>query len=397
MARAPLVKALRPASFRGVPFQVAAADIAAGRRVQVHEYPQRDKPWVEDLGRATREVHVEALLVGDNYVAQANSLLAALEEAGPGELVHPWLGTLRVSLKDMGRVGFDSGLGVARVSLAFVEAGDLVFPAASEATQSASRIATDNLQVASVAAFASTFSVAGFADYVEAAARGNLQGLLGQVGADLIPGLDVLKLADRCADAVQATLGLLAHPESIGWTIVSALGLSGLAGTSLRWASIAKSLVGLSGVPGLADKGSGSGSANRVQLQANANAVAGLIRQTLLAEAVGASSLMAIEVMDDAAAVRNSLVAALDAESLIAGDDVYAALLAARAAVWADINARSRNSARVLTFTPPDVLPALVLAYDRYEDALRGDEIVTRNAIRHPSFVPVRPLQVLSQ
>ena len=55
MARRKLYEDLRPASFRGVSFQVDVASLSAGRRVQVHEYPQRDQPWVEDLGRATRQ------------------------------------------------------------------------------------------------------------------------------------------------------------------------------------------------------------------------------------------------------------------------------------------------------------------------------------------------------
>ncbi len=73
---------LRLASFRGTAFQVNDADLGAGRRMQVHEYPQRDMPWVEDLGRATREISIEGFLIGTYYIAQANRLLAALEASG---------------------------------------------------------------------------------------------------------------------------------------------------------------------------------------------------------------------------------------------------------------------------------------------------------------------------
>lgn len=40
---------LRDASFRGVPFSVDDDDASFGRRVQLHEYPKRDKPYTEDL------------------------------------------------------------------------------------------------------------------------------------------------------------------------------------------------------------------------------------------------------------------------------------------------------------------------------------------------------------
>ncbi|EPR0211413.1 DNA circularization N-terminal domain-containing protein, partial [Escherichia coli] len=38
------------ASFRGVPFKVEDEGAPVGRRVETHEYPNRDKPYTEDLG-----------------------------------------------------------------------------------------------------------------------------------------------------------------------------------------------------------------------------------------------------------------------------------------------------------------------------------------------------------
>ena len=45
---------LKPASFRGVPFVVQEGTSHFGRRNQIHEYPFRDTPWVEDLGQQAR-------------------------------------------------------------------------------------------------------------------------------------------------------------------------------------------------------------------------------------------------------------------------------------------------------------------------------------------------------
>ena len=59
---------LLPASFRGVPFEVSSGSLKGGRRTVVHEYPQRDKPYVEDLGKAARQITIEAFFVGDNYI-----------------------------------------------------------------------------------------------------------------------------------------------------------------------------------------------------------------------------------------------------------------------------------------------------------------------------------------
>ncbi len=37
---------LQDASFRGVPFKVEEESAGTGRRVETHEYPNRDKPYI---------------------------------------------------------------------------------------------------------------------------------------------------------------------------------------------------------------------------------------------------------------------------------------------------------------------------------------------------------------
>lgn len=75
---------LQAASFRGVPFEVMADSVPVGRRVQVHEFVQRDTPYAEDLGRATRPFAVKAFVCGDDCLALRDALLAVLDEPGPG-------------------------------------------------------------------------------------------------------------------------------------------------------------------------------------------------------------------------------------------------------------------------------------------------------------------------
>ncbi len=56
---------LQTASFRGVPFQVVAAQVRNGRRLAVHEYPYVDGGWHEDMGRALRTYSFSGYLIGD--------------------------------------------------------------------------------------------------------------------------------------------------------------------------------------------------------------------------------------------------------------------------------------------------------------------------------------------
>ena len=47
-------------------------------------------------------------------------------------------------------------------------------------------------------------------------------------------------------------------------------------------------------------------------------------------------------------------------------------------------------------YTPIQTLPMLAVAYELYVDATRDAEILLRNDIKHPSFVPPLPLSILS-
>ncbi|EAP3524755.1 DNA circularization protein, partial [Salmonella enterica] len=126
---------LRDASFRGVPFSVEDDESTFGRRVQVHEYPNRDKPWTEDLGRATRRLTINAYLVGDDYADRRDRLISAIETAGPGTLVHPQYGEMQGSIDGQVRITHSSTEGrMCRVSFQFVESGELSFPVAGMAT-----------------------------------------------------------------------------------------------------------------------------------------------------------------------------------------------------------------------------------------------------------------------
>ena len=74
----------------------------------------------------------------------------------------------------------------------------------------------------------------------------------------------------------------------------------------------------------------------------------------------------------------------------------FDALADLRSGVGRYVLGESATASRLRVFTPSTTLPAVVLAYDLYEDAARSDELVTRNGLRHPGFVPAEPLKVLS-
>ncbi|WP_241700976.1 DNA circularization protein, partial [Cronobacter sakazakii] len=126
---------LQSASFRGVPFEVESDEGIFGRRVQVHEYPNRDKPFTEDLGRAARRITINAYLIGDDYPEKRDRLIAAIETEGAATLVHPYYGEMKGNVDGQVRVTHSNQEGrMCRVSFQFVESGELTFPTSGTAT-----------------------------------------------------------------------------------------------------------------------------------------------------------------------------------------------------------------------------------------------------------------------
>ena len=101
---------------------------------------------------------------------------------------------------------------------------------------------------------------------------------------------------------------------------------------------------------------------------------------------------------DDLTEVRDTLNTAIDQEmSRVNDDGLFLALRQVRTALNEDITARLEQTSRTVERVPSEVLPAVVLAADWYDDAGREYDITARNAIRHPGFVPVKTLRVPAQ
>jgi prophage DNA circulation protein len=77
------------AFFRGATFHVEADTRIGGRRTALHEYPKRNDPYAEDMGRTARRFTITGYLIGPNYLTLKDQLIDALEADGPGTLRLP--------------------------------------------------------------------------------------------------------------------------------------------------------------------------------------------------------------------------------------------------------------------------------------------------------------------
>lgn len=152
---------LLQASFNGVPFGVEAEGGKFGRRYARHEYPYRDDPWMEDLGRRARDHKITGFLLendqvygGGAVIQQKLEMIQAAETPGLGQLVHPSLGTLTGAIN--GGIEFiarwDQGL-IYEMHFEFVESGQPQFPGVATSTLDAVMSAASAADAAASAGF----------------------------------------------------------------------------------------------------------------------------------------------------------------------------------------------------------------------------------------------------
>ncbi|NDY41246.1 hypothetical protein G3N55_00075 [Dissulfurirhabdus thermomarina] len=389
--------ALRPGRFRDAPFFCAGARGDLGRRVALHEYPLRDLPYAEDLGRRARQWQMELYVVGPDYMAARDKLVAALEQPGPGTLVHPYLGSLRVVVSQAsGPEESSEAGGMARFSVTFVEAGELRQPAAVSATSDKVRARAATAAAEAKADFGRRFSVAGWPAHVSDAAQGLVaKGIDGiRSASGLVPAVpDKATSLSRSLDQASSGLaGLLRQPTQLAGQVQGLI--SGLAGLYQRPAAAYAALKTLWDFG--ADEPAVTGTTpSRRAMAANQAATVDLVRRSAVIEAAQTTADMEWTTRAEASATQIQVLEAIDEISESAPDALYEALVALRAAVAADIATRGADLARLAAYTPGQTEPALVVAYRVYGDAAREADVVARNRVRHPGFVEPRRLEVL--
>ena len=379
---------LQPASFRGVSFKVNTSDLQSGRRVVEHEYPQRDVPYAEDLGRQARSFTLEAFVLGGDYLAQKNTLLDACESAGPGELIHPYYGSRQVLCTSVRiREAINDG-GVARFSFTFNEAGQQQFPTATIDLPAAVEAQADTVLETMQTSFAEQFSVLQQPQFVLDQAVAFMDASITQMQTiednilnpladfqqsinDYKTDLDKLiatpgRMANRFKQTLAALSGSLSRtPESI-----NALQI------------LATQFIPNDTAPVITP--------SRKQAQSNQRALNQLVQGMALVETLRLSSDIAFDSFDDAISVRVQLLEHVDVLEHNAADDVFLAMQALRSAFTQAVPTPDQSLPRLIEYMPLQTLPALVIAYDVYGDATREADIINRNKnkIMHPGFVP---------
>ncbi|TBW58561.1 hypothetical protein EZI54_04030 [Marinobacter halodurans] len=389
-------------SYRGVRFHVERSDTTGGRRWLIHEYPRRDRPYAEDMGRKAKEWRLQLFVAGDDYDKQRDALIAALDAPGVATLVHPYLGSVAAVASDVRWSESTRDGGVCTFQVTFAEAGQEAYPATTVDTQREVRQAADAFEEQLTQDFADQWSVEGLLGWSLVAVERDLAavmqgiedvvgGIADEVAAQIRAPINMVGIVlggfNRLRNAVLRPINALdlysgnsvlgrSDDEDSGRVLLTP-------GTPVRAARLLLE-TGISSdsvTPPTADtperiqRAQNTIAARRLNSRAATLAAARLVADTDWmsrqdAEAAGASTM---ELIDRQMTTDEAIT-----------DAVYAALVDLRAKVSDDLRTRAVALPGMTTYTPQRTLPALVVAHRLYGDATRADEIVARNDVPHP-------------
>ncbi|KPW10107.1 DNA circulation [Pseudomonas syringae pv. aceris] len=467
---------LLPASFRGVGFFIEKAVVPAGRKGQLHEFPQRDEPYFESLGKQSKVHTLTGFIVGPDCFEQRDKLLQALEQEGAGELVHPWLGRVQVQVGECGVTHNLSEGGLVRLDLKFYPANPLKFPVSTLNTRRQLLGASESLLDSALRRYRSVMATVDAVRINIQALRSALSGVFATIQRQFTPFMTIY------SDVTALVHSLVNAPLTVS-TLFSTF-FASFDGDSRR-ARRANGTSSIGGASNGTDAGSGSGNStgggsgngsasgsngtaassaaarsgsnggvssvetvdyrsviSEVTQQAEAvsginlvsqssgldtgvtaQAAANLVQDALLVKVakIVASMPVATTVMpltvvpsldqqvtqalqrvdvpvaDDVIELRDTLSSAIWEASLKADPEHYLALNTLRQALIRHLNAVAASGVRLVDLKVSEPLPALVLAYRRFGDASRAQEMVQRNRLAHPGFVPPGTLKIAQE
>ena len=385
---------LRAASFRDVPFFMPRGERRVGRRVVTHEFIDRNDPSFDDLGRRVRRLRVTGIVVGVDYDQVANRLEIACEREGRGILSHPIYGRLSVICKDCRRSDqLNRDAGMAMFEMLFEQAERV--PERDPEPDVPRQIddVGEQLEAAATADLVEEVVVSG-PEFLRTATSN----AIAQVGA-VLNSLDVFSgLASEVAAFQSGVTGLINQastlataPADLALDAIGVVrGIEDAAQNALSSLLAYEQLLDLEAVLGI------GASAQDLQADRNAKAVIELVRRAAARGAVKAASQVEWPSFEDAVAARERIQERLESMLLVADDASYQQLMNLSEILTIAVPVADEDLPRITTFQPSVSTPAVLLAYRLYDDVDRAEEIVARNDVRNPAFLPTEPLEVLS-
>lgn len=369
------------AMFKGVSFIIDGDEITSGRRTIEHQFPQRDIPYSEDIGRSVRIFDVNGILLGDDYLEQRDNLLFACEESGPGEFVHPYYGILEVICKNIQIANNVTETRMCRFTLTLVESGKLTFPIVTSDTKSEVEDKVETSLAETKNAFLDVYNKVKKQIIYLDGKRAILTEALNSINtAKSIAGMPSSYFSSLNTSIAQID-SLVLNGEDLIDTIIN-LTTFGLLGDTLD--NLVDLVLSFEGLKNLMNfSGSTVITSDDTEAIQEAIQLSSVITMGLLISQITLVSSA------DAIYYRDTMLNKLDTliESDLS-DALMQSLRDLRAAISLDIDERALNLPDITSYMLINSTPAIVLSHTLYGSIDQEQDILDRNKIIHPGFLP---------
>jgi prophage DNA circulation protein len=288
---------------------------------------------------------------------------------------------------------------MAVFSLSFTRHGNVVNPIAEKNHASALRSSATTATAAASSRFARVFSVAGQVARVATSAATKAASAVSTIAAVKATVASDASFSKKVSSVLSGIDTLLTDQLGLSNTFVDLLAYDfGISeGSRLPTIFDFRELVSLFDF-GSSDVDPVGTTSAVIQEKTNQDAINSLVRQASTILAARTIADLSFSSADDA---RSSLTTVADNIDLLCetmdDDTLYAALQDLRSSAVMSIDSISLRLPRLQSYTPCKTLPSLVVAHTLYGSIDRETDIIARNRIVNPMFVPGGvPMEVLS-
>ncbi len=385
-------------SYKGAAFFVETDTEGGGRRIVIHEFPMRDTPYLEDLGERYREFSLTAYVASDRADSDAAALMSVCATRGPGIVVLPGQGPVLVRCLEFNRKHEKDKLGYIAHELRFVREGFGSALASVTSLINMVFIQAEAVATIAAAAFAATALFKDQPDYVSETLVSGTENALAtfeaartSVNVEPVANAkqrDVIQEAFTALPVAMAEEDAVAI-EGIGLTVMNVA----MALAENMDANTAISIMGdiVTVTPLVEAPDPLTTSIHRHSVATNKNVSNTLLRiaaLTAYCEAIVKVKLsdrpFAITLRANVSGFFDEQLGALPSESY----EVYYSLIKLRDATIDYLSRAILDLAPVVKVTASLGMPSLFWAWRLYADPTRSGELVARNRIEHPSFMP---------
>jgi prophage DNA circulation protein len=381
---------LQPGTIGNLTFHTEQAAGSGGRRLVVHEYPLQDVHYVEDIGPSAGSQRLTIFLIGTDYDLARDDLIQLLKSEGPHTLIHPYLGTLRVHINNYEWAITTRQGGYVQFNVDYVLDGKRKFPLSGNANAQQLQSACDNCLEIATNTYTERFSVTSQPAFVQDAALTQMTSALAAM-QDLSSQFGSLLDADPLTETFDLfnndLSSLLGQPATLASQVTSLIAslmgnssstTTAVNGYNVLTNSIASTDIIQTTTPARAQQAQNQTATQQLLTTATTVETARLI----------ANESAPFVTYDDAIATRDQLLEQIDGLIENGSDTEYSPLVDLQTALMKRVDDVAPGLQRVDQIQLQQSVPALVLAHTLYGDANKADELISRNNIKNPSFMP---------